>query len=67
MKNLFKFGFLAFAIATSLTACGLFGSDPKTPVIDSTKIDTSKIDTSSVDSKMLDSNKINVDSTKIKH
>ena len=64
MKNVFKFGFLAFAIATSLTACDFFSSGPKPPKpTDSLSIDTTKLDTNKLDSAILDSNKVKADST----
>lgn len=67
MKNVFKFGFLALAIATSLTACDFFGSTPQKDPIDTTKIDTSVIDTNKIDTTKKELNKINPDSATIKH
>lgn len=62
MKNVFKLGFLALAIAVSLTACDFFSSKPKPTDQDTTKTDTSKIDTSKINTQTLDTAKTNADS-----
>jgi hypothetical protein len=66
MKNIFKLGFLAFAMAVSLTACNFFSSDPKKDLIDTTKIDTSLIDTTKIDTNKKELNQTNPDSATIK-
>jgi len=43
MKNIFKFGFLAFAISLSVAACG---SNKEAGATDSTSADTTMADTS---------------------
>ncbi|WP_316765647.1 hypothetical protein [Pedobacter frigiditerrae] len=67
MKNVFKFGFLAFALSLSLTSCGWFSNSSDSVPIDTNKIDTLQLDSPKTDSLTPDSNKIKVDSEKIKH
>ncbi|TCC91826.1 hypothetical protein EZ428_08745 [Pedobacter frigiditerrae] len=67
MKNVFKFGFLAFTLSLSLTSCDWFTNSSDSAAIDSNKIDSPQVDSPKTDSPTIDSNKIKVDSEKIKH
>jgi len=67
MKNVFKFGFLAFALSLSLTSCSWFTNSSDSVPKDSNKIDSPSLDSPKSDSPTVDSNKIKADSEKIKH
>ena len=64
MKNVFRLGFLAFAMAISLTACDFFGNS-KNPKA-STAPDTLAVDTTKIDTAKKELNKINPDTAALK-
>ncbi|WP_316783632.1 hypothetical protein [Pedobacter frigiditerrae] len=67
MKNLFKFGFLAFALSLSLTSCSWFTNSSDSAPKDPNKTDSPTVDSPKIDSPAIDSPKTNPDSEKIKH
>lgn len=67
MKNLFKIGFLSFALCLSLTSCKWFSKSSDSSPIDSNKIDSPVIDSAKTDTLVIDSAHKNIDSAKIKH
>ncbi|HXI01373.1 MAG TPA: hypothetical protein VNI52_13980 [Sphingobacteriaceae bacterium] len=57
MKNLFKFGFLAFAMALSVAACNSKSTaeNADSTLVDSTMMDSTMMDSTGVDTLSLDS------------